>query len=244
MLLCGLISGFNYLCCKKRVVNYYCNFSFVIFLTLGYILVLPDKLYAQEIELIASMPDRAVLKLADEIIMLSMGEVSLHGIKLHFANSKIAKVEFEEKIIELSIEPKFKVLSSEEIASHAVKKKQMTLWADSEGFFRTLGKINHNTVQFLLDTGANAVAISTKTAHVIGLDLESGEKGVVSTAAGVANMTGVILESISIGPFEFENIFAVVIEGDYPETPLLGDNFLKLLNMSRSGKQMVLSLEH
>ena len=53
-------------------------------------------------------------------------------------------------------------------------------------------------------------------------------------------MYSLSIDSISVGGIELKDIQAGVIEGGFPEIPLLGMTFLSRLDMSRSGKTMVL----
>jgi len=121
------------------------------------------------------------------------------------------------------------------------KKKRLVLYADDRGFFHTRGKINGRSVRFLVDTGANTVAMSSVLARRLGIDYRKiGQLGYASTAGGTKPMYSIQLDSLELGGMKLGNIDAGVLEGADPETPLLGMSALQHLEMNRSGKRMEL----
>ncbi len=109
-----------------------------------------------------------------------------------------------------------------------------------QGFFESLGTINGRQIRFLVDTGASLVVLSSRQANAIGLDYLQGQKSFASTASGTAPMYGITLNSISVGGIRLQNVEAGVIEGNFPERPLLGMTFLSQVDMTRSGNLMTL----
>ena len=59
---------------------------------------------------------------------------------------------------------------------------------DGRGFFHAEGEINGQSVTFLVDTGANSVAMNFSTARQLGIDFESGRPSIASTANGLTGM--------------------------------------------------------
>lgn len=109
-----------------------------------------------------------------------------------------------------------------------------------QGFFESLGTINGRQIRFLVDTGASLVVLSSRQANAIGLDYLQGQRSFASTASGTAPMYGITLDSISVGGIRLQNVEAGVIEGNFPERPLLGMTFLSQVDMTRSGNLMTL----
>lgn len=107
-------------------------------------------------------------------------------------------------------------------------------------FFTSQGKINGKPVEFLVDTGASTIALSSAQADRIGLRYQDGIRTYASTASGTAPMYLVKLDSVSLQGITLHNINAGVIDGSYPITPLLGMTFLSRLTMQRKGKMMLL----
>ncbi len=91
-----------------------------------------------------------------------------------------------------------------------------------------------------MDTGANLVVLSGDQANAIGVDYLRGQKGFASTASGQAPMYLIELDNISFSGISLRYIRAGVIEGSYPQVPLLGMSFLDKLEMNRNGDRMTL----
>lgn len=114
------------------------------------------------------------------------------------------------------------------------------VWENEQGFFRSTGTINGEDLEFLVDTGANLVVLSSVQADRIGLEYRNGQPGMATTASGNANMYLIELDEISFETITLRDIEAGVIIGGYPTVPLLGMSFLQQLDMSRTGSVMVL----
>jgi len=114
------------------------------------------------------------------------------------------------------------------------------LWQDEAGFFKAPGAINGEQVEFLVDTGANLVVISSAQANAIGLAYQNGQRAFASTASGRSPMYLIQADEISFASISLSNIQLGVIEGRFPEIPLLGMTFLERLDMNRSGNRMTL----
>ena len=117
-------------------------------------------------------------------------------------------------------------------------KQRITLYSGANGFFHAEGYINSTPVRFLVDTGANTIAMNGETARRIGLDYRRGQQGVAVTASGYAPTYLVDLEEVEVGSLKLRHVEASVIEGHQPETPLLGMSFLGSFDMKREGDQM------
>ncbi len=108
----------------------------------------------------------------------------------------------------------------------------------SGGHFMTNGTINGRSIQFMVDTGATAVALGTSDAQRLGIDYQKGQAIRMTTANGVAQGWRVKLNSVRIGDVEVFDVEAVV----GPDMPfaLLGNSFLNRFSMNRSSDTMVL----
>lgn len=117
---------------------------------------------------------------------------------------------------------------------------QIVLSADSRGHFFAQGSINNRPVQFLVDTGASAVAIGQPEADRLGLDYKSGRPVHLNTANGVAQGWRVKLRALKIGDVTVHEVDAVITPMAMPAV-LLGNSFLNQFNMRRDADQMTLS---
>jgi len=117
--------------------------------------------------------------------------------------------------------------------------KRMVLTASDGGHFFTQGQINGRAVQFMVDTGATGVGLSSVDADRIGLNYKSGQALRISTANGVIRGWRVKLGSVRIGDVVVHEVDASVSEGQMPYV-LLGNSFLSRFQMTRTNDQMVL----
>jgi aspartyl protease family protein len=119
--------------------------------------------------------------------------------------------------------------------------QEIVLTADPRGHFLTAGAINGRAVNFMVDTGATAVAISQSDADRMGIDYRnSTRRGMAETANGRVPAYGVMLSSVRVGEVEVANVEAVVLPAAMPYA-LLGNSFLTRFQMKREND--VLRLE-
>jgi aspartyl protease family protein len=107
------------------------------------------------------------------------------------------------------------------------------------GHFLAQGSINGKSVQFMVDTGATAVAMGAAEAKRIGIDYTSGRPVRMNTANGQALGYLLTLNSVRIGDVEVQNVEAIVSPQHMPYV-LLGNSFLTRFSMRRDNDQMVL----
>jgi aspartyl protease family protein len=115
---------------------------------------------------------------------------------------------------------------------------KITLPVSSGGHFMANGTVNGRAIQFMVDTGATAVALGVGDAQRMGIDYQKGIPVRMNTANGVAQGWRVILDSVRIGEVEIYDVEAVV----GPDMPfaLLGNSFLSRFSMNRNSDTMVL----
>tara|TARA_R110002111_G_scaffold117054_4_gene178886 strand:+ start:202 stop:684 length:483 start_codon:yes stop_codon:yes gene_type:complete len=100
------------------------------------------------------------------------------------------------------------------------------------------GLINAQQVTFLIDTGADSVAIPAATAERLGL--ERGMAIQALTAAGPTVAYATHLERISIGGIELRDIDGVIIPAAGDTEILLGMSFLRHLDFQKKGDELIL----
>ncbi len=189
---------------------------------------------AQKVTLLALFKDKAILQIDGARRVLTSGETSPEGVKLLAANTEQATIE---------IAGRREVLALGVVTGSFASSEQpgVTLWADPNGFFHAEGSINNMPVRFLVDTGANTIALNSATAQRIGIDYQKGQSGVATTASGYTRVYGVTLNTVKVGGIVLHNVAAGVIEGAQPAVPLLGMSFLGSLEMRRDGLRMDLT---
>lgn len=100
--------------------------------------------------------------------------------------------------------------------------------------------INQN---FIVDTGASMVTISTQTARRLGIDVETVPVRQLITAGGMITAPEVTLDSIQIGGWVEKNVNAFIIDmPDQSGAGLLGLNYLHRFRMELNTQAGVLTL--
>ena len=116
----------------------------------------------------------------------------------------------------------------------------LVLPRDSSGQFHLTGQVNGDDVTFLVDTGADVVALTVEDAQALGLDIDPEQFVPISrTASGVGYGMPIQLDRIEIGGEEFQDVEAVVIDG--LGTNLLGQSVLRRMGrVELRGDEMVI----
>lgn len=108
--------------------------------------------------------------------------------------------------------------------------KQVVLQSSRHGHYIASGKINSQSVVFLVDTGASFVSLPEKVAHRVGL--EKGLPATVTTANGNITVYTTNLDEISIGDITLYNVRADINPHMQGEEILLGMSFLRNLSVT------------
>lgn len=169
--------------------------------------------------------------------MLAVGQSSPEGIKLISADSRAAVIEFEGRRQTLAPGSSGRIGGGATASSGA---GAVTLTADTRGHYQTLGQINGGTVQFLVDTGATTIAMSSTRARQLGISYLNGQRGYTQTANGRAEAYRITLDTVRVGDITLHQVDAVVLEGDNLPVVLLGMSFLSRTEMKRDGQSLTL----
>jgi aspartyl protease family protein len=116
--------------------------------------------------------------------------------------------------------------------------RALTLERDGSGQFYVNANVNGESVRFLVDTGADMVALTPEDAETLGLNV--GEmQPIMQTAAGVGYGAQVTIDEIEVAGTMLHNVDAVVAQ-DLPVN-LLGQSVLRRLGgVEMKGDRMVL----
>lgn len=192
---------------------------------------------ATRIDVLGLFHGKAVLKVHGNRRVLSEGQSSPEGIKLLKANSEFALVEVD------GVQMRLTMTSTTGIGTtyKSAEKASVRILPDQQGMYFVPGRINHSGVRFLVDTGASLVAMSATFARKLGIDYRmEGTPSQARTASGVAEAFTVTLKQVQVGQIQVPNVQAMVVLGDYPQFPLLGNSFLEKLEIERDGRMMLL----
>lgn len=211
------------------------EFSKSLIVTLSLLLAGIPHALATQIEVKGLFSGAAVLVIDGREQLLKKGQTSTEGIKLLSADSSQA-------VVLIDGEQKTLMLSQRINASFAQSEKgQVHIPVNDRRQYLTTGSINGRPVKYLVDTGANVIALSSSTARRLGIGLHEGTRTSVTTASSTAQATSVFLKEVQVGEIRRSNVRAVVIDGDYPRDILLGMSFLQHVDISENGGLMVLT---
>jgi aspartyl protease family protein len=189
----------------------------------------------EQIVVLGLFTDKAMLRIDDKQRLLSVGQQSPEGVKLIAADSEQATIEVN------GIPQQLKL--GTHISSHfaAAKVKTVQVWPDSNGMYSVNGTINGGSVGFLIDTGANTIALNADDAKRLHIDYKAEGKQVMGeTASGRSLVYLLNLDTVSVGQIKLYNVEAIVFDGPYPGRALLGLTFLNRIEMKRDGSLMTL----
>lgn len=184
---------------------------------------------------------KAILIIDGQRRLLQAGDTTPEGLTLVSSNTSEAVIEIDGKKekIGLHVNPTVEPMNKGNVAGEGFT-NTVTLNMGPDGFFHANGEINNKSVTFLVDTGASSIALSESMARRLDIDFEAGKKAYASTANGYALLRFVILDKVSVGSIELDNVHAAVIQDPGPSGILLGMSFLSKLEMKRSGTTMEL----
>ncbi|MEO7404310.1 MAG: TIGR02281 family clan AA aspartic protease [Burkholderiales bacterium] len=116
-------------------------------------------------------------------------------------------------------------LNPNTVAALATQRGELSLQQNMSGAYVADGELNGERVTFLVDTGADSVALSMRRATALGL--KRGAAITVMTAGGPAAAYETRIERVRIGPIEQADVRAVMVEGMDDRMVLLGMTFLR-----------------
>jgi aspartyl protease family protein len=188
-----------------------------------------------QIEVMALFKNKAMVSINNKQHLLKVGEPAVSGIKLIKATSKHAVLDVNGK------QSKYNLGNRVQANYTKTEKKKVIVNSDARGMYKTVGSINGYTVDFLVDTGASVVAINSTLAKRLGIQYKlEGEETIVGTASGNTLAFSVSLDQVKVGDLMLRNIEAVIIEGNDPQTPLLGMSYLGRLKLNNEGQTLEL----
>jgi aspartyl protease family protein len=117
----------------------------------------------------------------------------------------------------------------------------VTIPRDAMLQYQTTAIINGRSVLVMVDTGANMVAISSEQARSMNIDYGLGTPARVETASGLSNAYAVTLQSVNVGGIQVDHVPAMVVEGAYPDTVLLGMSYLQHVKLQEHNGVLSLS---
>jgi aspartyl protease family protein len=114
----------------------------------------------------------------------------------------------------------------------------VTLQRNRDGHYVTSGKINGQSVTFLLDTGASDVSVPATLADRLGMP--RGQARYYATANGRITAYMSQLDSLKIGDITLHNVPASINPSSHDNSVLLGMSALKQLEFTQRGDTLII----
>jgi aspartyl protease family protein len=131
-------------------------------------------------------------------------------------------------------------VSSQPFKNEDIEASALVIDRDNAGHFTLTAQINGQNTNFLIDTGADAVAITVDEAERLGLPVDPANfEPLLQTASGTGYGTIIEVDELSVAGIELRNIEVVVLDG--LETNLLGQPALRRLGkVELHGDRMII----
>lgn len=215
-----------------RALSRYLSLALVLF---------PLGLHAANVQVIALTRGKATLVIdGGKPRTLTAGQSSPEGVRLISATVENAVLEFDGQRRTLQLGTSYRAATTSNGPS--AKGSKVVIAADSKGHFLVSGIINNAaSVQFLVDTGATMVSISSDDAKRAGINYLAGQRAITQTASGVAPVYRVKLNTVKVGDITLHNVDAAVhVSGQLPIS-LLGMSFLNRMEIKRDAAALTLT---
>lgn len=187
------------------------------------------------VDVVGLFKNRAVFRVPNRPEFLLRAGQEKYGVTLLSADAKQAQIRYQGQLYRLNL--------SSRIAGgyRRVEQANISVNADQLGQYYIRGAVNQQYVNFLVDTGASVVALSSDAADRLGIDYRAGQPGTVQTAQGVTESYFVKLVEVTVGGIKVNNVEAAVITGAYPTEILLGMSFLRNVSMRENDGVLMLT---
>ena len=119
--------------------------------------------------------------------------------------------------------------------------RTVTLVSDRRGYFQTDVRIDGRQIDFLVDTGAQSVALRETDAARLGIHPSARDYNVrTQTANGVGRAARTRLNRVELKGITIYDVEAIVVPDDQLSTNLLGMTFLSRVKWSHENGHLVL----
>ncbi len=182
----------------------------------------PPVAHAQagSVKVEALLPNTAVLTINGQRKTLKAGD-SFQGVKLLGADASAAVLEINGERQRLGLN---RNITTNYVAP---ERRQLDIPRNDRMQYITSALINGRSIEVIVDTGANVVAMNARQATALGIDYKAGMRSKLETASSVIDAWMVSLSSVEVGGIRVDNVRATVAEGNYPSTILLGMTYLQ-----------------
>jgi aspartyl protease family protein len=178
--------------------------------------------------------DKALLVIDGQARGVAVG-ATVQGVKLVRLDGTQAQVESDGKVIVLRLGGGAKVAGSDGGGSGS----RIVIPVGGGGHYGGLVSINGHSVQYVVDTGATFLSMSSDIARKLGLDYSDSTAVAAMTANGTVAARRLTLNKVTIGDVTVYNVECVVVAQPMPLV-LLGNSFLSHFQMHSDSDTLVL----
>ena len=184
-------------------------------------------------EVLGLFKNAAYLKVNGQERLVKTG-TSFQGVQLLEADSKKARIRYNGREQILTVSEHISTVYQEPT------RRTVSILTNRNRQYVTMASINGRPTEVLVDTGANVMAMNSATAAALGLEYRNGIPQSVRTASGQVMAYPILLDSVVLGGIRVNHVQATVLEGDFPDTVLLGMSYLEHVDMSEKGGVLML----
>jgi len=195
-----------------------------------------SPLLARDVLLLGVFPDRALVAIDGQRLVLIAGQEAQDSVRLLSTNTldRRAWVEIDGQRRELA------VVSRSPTAMWEAGFAEVRIHPDASGALTASGSIDGHAVRFQIDPGTAFILLSGSEAQRIGIVTGQGQLTTVQTPAGRVFGHRVILSRVQVGGVALDQVEAVVLQAEAPRLPVLGMSFLGRVQMREVGGIVVL----
>jgi len=195
-----------------------------------------SPLLARDVVLLGVFPDRALVAIDGQRLVLIAGQEAQDAVRLLSTNTldRRAWVEIDGQRRELA------VVSRSLAATRDTGVAEVRIHPDASGALTASGSINGHAVRFRFDPGTAFILLSGSEAQRIGIVTGQGQLTTVQTSAGRVFGHRVILSRVQVGGIALEQVEALILQAEVPRLPVLGMSFLGRVQMREEGGTVVL----
>jgi aspartyl protease family protein len=119
--------------------------------------------------------------------------------------------------------------------------RTVTLNSDGRGHFQVDARVEGRSIDFLVDTGASAIALRESAAAKLGIHPSASDYSVrMQTANGIGKAARVRLDRVEVSGITVRDVEALVIPDESLTTNLLGMSFLSRVKWTHDRGRLVL----
>jgi len=195
-----------------------------------------SPLLARDVLLLGVFPDRALVAIDGQRLVLIAGQEAQDAVRLLSTNTldRRAWLEIDGQRRELA------VVSRSPAATRDTGLAEVRIHPDASGALTASGSINGHAVRFQLDPGTAFILLSGAEARRVGIVTGQGQLTTVQTPAGRVFGHRVMLSRVQVGAVALDQVEAVVLQAEAPRLPVLGMSFLGRVQMREEGGNVML----